>query len=204
VISRQILGVAVGVSLAFFAVFWVLRTMERVLRQRAFQRVRQTTFQVAIADGDIDTVRSMLDRGEPIEGHPDEDEYLSPLEQAATGGEDKIVKLLLDGGADIHGGSGWGDALEAAIRFNHPSTAKLLISRGAWVNEGGDRKNGSLSLWAAIVAGNPPMVKLLLDAGANPDTLNPPYATALSLAAEDGNTAIVRLLKKAGAKRWRP
>jgi ankyrin repeat protein len=163
-IGRRSLGLACKATLALAAAFFVSCRWAAV--------VREQTLDEGIEAGDFRTVRAMLDAGEPVNGHPDEFEYLSPLEQAASGGKDEIVRLLLDRGADMHGGSGWGDALMAAIRYNHTSTVRLLISKGAWVNDGGKRENGSSYLLQAVSSGNAAMVKLLLDAGANPKTVD--------------------------------
>jgi RNA polymerase sigma factor (sigma-70 family) len=91
--------------------------------------------------GDIAAVRRFLDldrslvaarrpRGAAI--HPASVGF-TPLHEASVRGEDKIVKLLLEYGADINvrGGQNQGTPLHAAAAAGHLSTAQVLLESGA-------------------------------------------------------------------------
>lgn len=137
------------------------------LAESAYTRFRRhRIFTDAIDAGNVQQVRAMLDRGEPVDGYPEEDEYMSPLEQAAAAGQNVIVKLLLDRGADIDVVSGWGSPLDGAARAGHLSIVKLLVQRGALKNYKQDTLDHAL--WGAAVEGQIPTVQYLLQKGADP------------------------------------
>jgi ankyrin repeat protein len=62
--------------------------------------------------------------------------YGNVLEVAAAKGQEKIVKLLSDAGADVYvsGGDMFGSILDAAVYGGSEETVELLISAGANVN----------------------------------------------------------------------
>ncbi|KAF2470523.1 ankyrin [Lindgomyces ingoldianus] len=89
----------------------------------------------------------------------------SPLYVAAKHGQESMVKLLLDKGADganvnAQGGV-YGNSLQAASEGGHEQIVKLLLDKGADVNaQGGVYGN---ALQAASSRGREQIVKLLLD-----------------------------------------
>jgi ankyrin repeat protein len=88
-----------------------------------------------------------------------------PLGEAAYGGRDQVVIMLIEGGADINARNSFGrTALMMAALTSHENTARLLINRGANVNI---RSNsGTTALRLAVDVGDTEMIKLLIDAGA--------------------------------------
>jgi len=86
----------------------------------------------AVADGDLEAVRLLLDRG------ADPNLWLGgnlPLVKAAELGHEEIVSLLLDRGATIDQiVPMWQNALIQASGKGHLEVVKLLVARGADVN----------------------------------------------------------------------
>jgi len=83
--------------------------------------------------GRHDLVRLLLERG----AHPDEEVelegHISTLAAAAQYSDAKMVGMLLDGGAKLKGTG----ALSAATKHGNLDTMRLLLARGADVNEMG-------------------------------------------------------------------
>ena len=92
--------------------------------------------------------------------------FMKPLVEAAHSECIKIVKLLLDAGANINdsGKEGY-TALHASVRNKSTEIASLLINRGADLEPG--RSNGNTPLGDAAMNGNIDSVNLLVRSGAN-------------------------------------
>ncbi len=88
---------------------------------------------IAISQGDLNTVRSLLDHGADPNGKTSEFMARTPaLSYAAAKGRTDIVQLLLDRGAAPDLSNDWAEtALGRAARAGRASVAKLLLSRGA-------------------------------------------------------------------------
>jgi RNA polymerase sigma factor (sigma-70 family) len=91
--------------------------------------------------GDIAAVRTFLERDRSVVDarrsyrpgiHPVSVGF-TPLHEASVRGEDAIVKLLIEYGADVNalGGRSRGTALHAAAAVGHASTADILLESGA-------------------------------------------------------------------------
>lgn len=104
--------------------------------------------------------------------------------------------MLLDAGADISCRTSPSPALQAAATGGHREIAKLLLARGADVNEQRDR--GLSALMAAARAGKLELVRELIAAGADVNASTEDGQTAL-LVASDVDVAIVDALLGAGA-----
>lgn len=85
-------------------------------------------FTIAIKRGNLETVKLYADTGISVNLGPNE-RGIPPLTLAAEVGQNKIVRFLLDRGADVHARNEL--ALQRALAEGHNSTADLLISRGA-------------------------------------------------------------------------
>jgi beta-lactamase regulating signal transducer with metallopeptidase domain len=159
----------------------------------------------AVADGDLEAVRRLLDRG------ADPNLWLGPggnlpLSKAAELGHVEIVSLLLDRGATIdqivpvHQ-----NALIRASAKGHLEVVKLLVARGADVNE---------RVWASqtiqflneegkIVTTKGIIFKITKD-GTRQIMDDPPKAgewrTPLSMARRSGNKDVVDFLLASGAR----
>jgi ankyrin repeat protein len=134
----------------------------------------------------------------------------------------ELAELLLDHGAALEGrGEAWGTPLLTALVFGYPATAEALARRGARVglaaaaglgrldeaarllpNATASERHLALALAAQL--GHAPLVRLLLDAGEDPDRFNPrgahAHATPLHHAALAGHAAVVELLVERGAR----
>jgi ankyrin repeat protein len=154
--------------------------------------------------------------------------WLTPLMFAAREGQMEIVRSLVAGGAELNAVAGDGkDALSLAIFNGHYDVADFLVDSGANVNQADaqrftplfwavDRRNMEHGLngfpWATTL--DPlPLIKKLLDAGANPNAIvnNTPrarnrgasprivFASALMRAAFAGDVETAKLLLAYGA-----
>ncbi len=87
---------------------------------------------------------------------------------AARTGDSDMVRRLLDADGDVNGGNAEqlspGTPLMQAAWASDVETAKLLLDRGAASNQ----RSLDTSLIFAATHGNPPLIKLLLAAGADP------------------------------------
>jgi hypothetical protein len=126
-----------------------------------------------------------------------------------------LIDLLCDRGAAP------GRAVEAAALHGELDSVKALLARGAGLNlplasargeiekarqllPSADRRDRHLALALAAQFGHAKIVRLLLDAGENPDRYNPPgghsHSTPLHQAAVAGHEAVVRLFVERGAR----
>jgi ankyrin repeat protein len=153
--------------------------------------------------------------------------WLTPLMFAAREGVVELATLLVDAGADVNAVAGDGKtALSLAIFNGNYEVASLLVDRKADVNKA-DAQRFTPLFWAVdrrnmetapnfpwIVTADPlPLIRKMLDAGANPNALvnNTPrarmregsprivFATALMRAAFAADLELVTLLLERGA-----
>lgn len=115
--------------------------------------------------------------------------YDEILLSASKQGHNKIIKLVLVSGADVHVNN---DApLRYACLKNQVRSVKLLIKHGADIHAENDE-----ALIYACKYGNLKVVKILLAYGAKIHTR---YDRVLKIACKSNNVKIVRLLLKSGA-----
>jgi ankyrin repeat protein len=153
--------------------------------------------------------------------------WLTPLMLAAREGDEALVRMLVDAGADVNAAAGDGKtALSLAIFNGNYAVASLLVDRKTDVNKA-DAQRFTPLFWAVdrrnmetapnfpwMVTVDPlPLIRKLLDAGANPNALvnNTPrarmregsprivFATALMRAAFAADLELVKLLLERGA-----
>jgi ankyrin repeat protein len=141
---------------------------------------------------------------------------VSSTPPAEAGVQVALAEALLDFGADIEG------TLMAALAFGFGPVAEALVRRGARVDNiaaaaglgrlanvrerlpVSDSESRHRALALAAQHGHVEVVRLLLDAGENPNRYNPagnhPHSTPLHQAVAAGHPAVVRLLVERGAK----
>jgi len=149
---------------------------------------------------------------------------VSSCHPAQAGVQSELVETLLDFGASVEGvGVGrWVSPLMTALAFGYQSTAETLVKRGARVDDlataaglgrladarrllpsaDGESRHRALALAAQL--GHANIVRLLLDAGENPNRFNPDgvhsHSTPLHQAALAGHREVVELLVGRGAR----
>ena len=149
---------------------------------------------------------------------------VSSCHPAEAGVQVALVNTLLDFGAAIEGrGSGqWGSPLMTALAFGYQGPAQALARRGARVDNiavaaglgrladarqllvtaRSEDRHRALAL--AAQHGHVEIVRLLLDAGEDPNRYNPKgnhdHSTPLHQAVWSGHDAVVRLLVERGAR----
>ncbi|KAJ9644083.1 hypothetical protein H2199_003951 [Coniosporium tulheliwenetii] len=127
------------------------------------------------------------------------------LHWAASRGNEVMVRLLLEEGADLHAKDEDGrTALHEAARSGKEAVVRLLLEEGADLHA--KDKDGRTALHEAARSGKEAVVRLLLEKGANPDAKNKGGETVLYEAASCMNNtaslekeAVVRLLLEKGA-----
>jgi ankyrin repeat protein len=122
-----------------------------------------------------------------------------PIISASQNGYEKVVRLLLERGAEVNAQGGhYGSALQAASYSGHDHIVQLLVERGAKVNAQGGRYGNALQ--AASVNGHDKVVQLLLESGAEVNAQGGDFGNALQAASFDGHDKITQLLVEKGAE----
>ncbi len=137
--------------------------------------------------------RELALRDVPFEAH----DFLA----AAADGDAGLVELFLDAGMPASTRDRYGtSALLEAARANRPAVLALLLARGA---KPGEAQGGEPPLAGAAEAGSLDAVRVLLEAGADPDQAADPAkgpgGTPLQRACAAESWAAARLLLEAGS-----
>ncbi|KAF7378485.1 Ankyrin repeat domain containing protein [Mycena sanguinolenta] len=123
--------------------------------------------------------------------------YGTSLCQAAWMGNEAIMMLLIQHGADINAKDGQCvSALQAVSWKGHEAAVKLLLKHGVDVNAEGGGYGCALQL--ASMRGHEIIVKMLLEYGANINGGGGKHGNALQSASERGHEPVVRVLLKHG------
>ena len=123
----------------------------------------------------------------------------TPLHEAASGGHQEVVKVLLDGGGDPYMEDASGrTALGLALIYSQEDVIRLLIKRGTDPNEPNTRGDTPLHI-SAMYGFSERRIKLLLELGADINKANEDGNTTLHLAARRGSATIVKYLLQSGA-----
>lgn len=134
----------------------------------------------ACVSGSEPRVREVLAEVGSWSSHADSEALRQALVKAATRGDLKVVRLLLEHGADVQpragagaGGGGGGEQqqqlapLLKAAEAGHLAVVTELLGRGA--DPDWRARNGHTALYQACLRGHNDVVEALLDGGANPD-----------------------------------
>jgi len=150
---------------------------------------------LATREGEVESVRLLLDAGAHVEGRGG---VMPPLAAAALRGHLTTVRLLLRNRADVNAvGENGLSALMNAVKLNHLGVAQALLEAGA-DKRVLDRAGDNL-LVVAISQNQPAMLALLLAQGVAPDLADANGLTALYWAEHLQRTELGRLLRQAGA-----
>jgi ankyrin repeat protein len=122
------------------------------------------------------------------------------LIEAVDNGDIALVKLLLEGGADVNfeDHNHW-TALFYAINIDRMDICNLLIDRGANVNKSDKTAWRWTPLMYAVDQSNIDIIKLLIISGADVNYNNINNASALHYALRRNNTNITNILRWRGA-----
>lgn len=160
----------------------------------ALSGYRGNALSVASASGKIEMVKLLLGMGADPNSPQHDWTSGSALYQASEYGYDAIVRLLLDAGAKVRPEPDtlYGSALHVAASLWNPNIVTMLISSGVDVNMnvGEPFSEDNYALGVAARLGHGKTTKLLVEAGANPDSIN----AALHVASRRGHKEIVSLL----------
>jgi len=162
---------------------------------------------VAAAAGDVQMVDFLLQNGADMNGFGENDDV--PLTTAMRAGHTMVAIQLIQAGADVNRANIFGvTPFIGAVHDGRVEIVKQMLSHGANLDEhylSDDNAEtpgdfGERPLEAAINSKNEQLVKLLLDAGADP-TLNGQYGSSMqALADATSNAKISALIKQAGKK----
>lgn len=149
----------------------------------------------AASVGRSDVVAAWLDRDPSLLNAYSADGFY-PLGLAAFFGHPEAVRLLLARGADVAQVARNPmrvQPLHAAVGGRSAEAVRMLVDAGAPID--GRQQKGFTPLHAAVHQGNVELTTYLLAHGADPKLQNDDGQSAIGLAAEAGNSVILKLLK---------
>jgi len=125
----------------------------------------RTIIAVVGNDNDLMSIRKLLDIGVEVNGFDNKGETM--LYAACKGGQDEVVILLLEAGADVNTATAFMNStpLHAACAAGHPEIVGLLLRASADI-EARDINNQT-ALHLAVMRSNIEIIKLLFKAGAS-------------------------------------
>ena len=145
---------------------------------------------------DLDTVARLLDAGADV--NTADDHGVTPLERAAENASAAMVGALLAAGADANAAQTSGlTPLMTAARTGSVAVVQALLGHGAEVNAATAETRSTALMWA-VAEPHPDVVRVLLDAGADPRASTFKGFTPLMFAARNGDIALARTLIDAG------
>jgi ankyrin repeat protein len=150
----------------------------------------------------IEAARVLIAAGADVNARDDIQD--SPYLYAGAEGRNEILRMTLAAGADLRSVNRYGGtALIPAAHHGHPDTVAILLTTA--IDKDHVNKLGWTALLEAIVLGDggpvhTRIVKLLLDAGADPNIADSQGVTPLAHARAHGYAEIVSLLKAKNAR----
>ena len=146
---------------------------------------------IAIEKGRVELVKIMLDAGADV--NLATLEQITPLIAAAYAGNPQIVEMLLAKRPRLEEQDRMHkSALVYAAGMGHRQVVAQLLAAGATIDAA--YVDGLTPLMWAAGQGHPQTVKLLLDSGANPTLKDERGLTALDIARQNQQQAVVDLL----------
>ena len=150
---------------------------------------RYTDLYAAISNGDAESVKYLIQAGADVNDRDRVGD--TPLQEAFRQGNLEIIRLLVDAGADPLAEYPWGEetVFSDAIEEGNLEVVRILAYS----------ETGPVGLPYAIVRGNDEVVRILLEAGADPNATDIGHRSSLELAITFDKTEVVRMLANAGA-----
>jgi ankyrin repeat protein len=151
---------------------------------------------VAAEERDIDTLKSLLERGVDVNARDARNE--TPLHIAATKGNVDVVRLLVERGAEVDSrdNEGW-TPLHLSSRYGHLEVSRVLLDHGANMNARPQIHWTPMHFSAGN--GHLEVVKLLLERGADIHAMSSEGETPYQVSLRSGYREIADLLWKDGA-----
>ncbi|OCK88179.1 ankyrin [Cenococcum geophilum 1.58] len=181
-----------------------LRSTAESLMQRGFPVDEETSdgataFFMAASMGYDEVAMLLLNNGASVLGGTNRNYDRVPIHEASRRGHLKVVKVLLDQGADINQKTKSGrTALHEAVGTGQVDITRYLLENGADITA-----QTTPTLWTALHSaanqGNSKLLSLMLEHGSNLESKTSDEETALHIATVLGYTAIVEQLVDAGA-----
>ena len=149
----------------------------------------------ASGNGQVDIVRSLLDRGSDV--NETNSHRMTPLHTAAGKGYLEMATLLIERGAYVNSRSlgGW-TPLQAASRFGHLEVARLLLDHGADVTA--KTRDRRTALHFASSWGHLHIAQLLVERGADVDVRSAVGRTARHDVMMYGGSKVAEFLSGCG------
>jgi ankyrin repeat protein len=151
---------------------------------------------------DLEAVRTLLQQGS--DPNPPYDSYdgYTPLMFSSQNGDTEMTRLLIEAGAQTERRDHNGErALEWATSAHYlhsfadvPGCVRLLLDAGSPADSDGDRFGVSPLMHASHYGGHADLIRMLLEAGADPNRIDEFNETALHRAAWQDGTAVEMLL----------
>ncbi|KAL8917658.1 MAG: hypothetical protein Q9208_007839 [Pyrenodesmia sp. 3 TL-2023] len=174
----------------WFPIFW--KALNRIEDQPVMNGIR-----LAALNGHSSILQRLLDTDGSDLDAIDEEGYTA-LIFGSEYGYAKVVRVLLDKGADINAQGGiYGSALQVASRGGHNQVVQMLLDKGADINAQGEFYRSAL--WAASAAGYHQVVQMLFDKGADVNAQGGYFNNALWAASAGGYHQVVQMLLDKGA-----
>ena len=144
----------------------------------------------------FDLVKRLIDEGADI--NVEHSAVGSPLHRAASRGNHKVARLLIDHGADLNAPGRHGTILQQAVMKENPDEemVELLLENGAKRQE---YNFGNTELHLAALHGHANLVRTLVRHGAEVDARNDYDRTPLCYAAMHGHRTTAEALTAVGA-----
>ena len=144
----------------------------------------------------LDIVDLLLSKGANI--NASDDHGVTPLERAAENASSEMIARLLAAGANVNASQTSGlTSLMTAARTGNADIVTTLITAGANVNATVNTTQSTALMWA-VSEPHPEVVRILLNAGADPHVSTSKGFTPLMFAARNGDINTAKSLIAAG------
>lgn len=169
-------------------------------RERLCEPPEMTGLHLAAYFGLWTSIIALFNNGHRYDADVKDSHGRTPLWLAAKEGHEKVVRLLLESGADPNVDNEYGSPLSLAVDWGHYAVVKLLLENGADLDD--EMRAGTYTetpLGVAAQRGDHAMLKLLLENGADPDAGSFMGETLLWLVIKEVRVDIGKLLLESGA-----